>query len=45
MMSGCCGSCGGEAPNHNIDQEKDKNIEQEQESNKAPEQVSEDKKA
>ena len=44
-MSGCCGGCGGEAPNHNIDQEQDKKIEQEQESNKVPEQETDDNKA
>lgn len=40
---GCCGSCGGEAPNHTNDQDKDKNKEKEAEVSSQPQESDEKK--
>jgi len=40
---GCCGSCGGEAPNHKNDQDKDKNKEKEAEVSSQPQESDEKK--
>ena len=36
-IMGCCGSCGGEAPNHINDQEQDKDVEIKQSSDQTTE--------
>ena len=41
-MSGCCGSCGGEAPNHTSEQEQDKPVEENKESSQESEKKQEE---